>query len=205
MNKKFITGAASGLAVALAIPAFAQVSGGVTSSTAAMPSDPPSMMRMQRNFTQEDIQKMIERDDAFLANIDAVIGAQKTATQSHRAALTAAASITDDTERQEAVQKAHEDMRTAMEAFITAHPEIKDMGMMMHFGGKGPGRGPGHMRGPKMMKLSEKFGMTEAELKAAIDGGKTIEQIAEEKGIELPARPGFMRKIRGDDESSAAQ
>ncbi len=204
MNKKFITGAASGLAVALAIPAFAQVTGGSASSTGAVPSHPPFMMREQRTFTQEDIQQMIARDDAFLANIDDLIASRKAATQTHRAALAAAASITDETERQEAVQKAHEDMRAAMEAYMAAHPGLKEMGMMMHVG-RGRGRGHGHMRGPGPEKLAETLGMTEEELRAAFDSGKTIEEIATEKGIELPARPGFMMKMRDDEQSSAAQ
>lgn len=143
MNKKLLAGTIAGLStLALAIPAFAQVTDTGTSSA-------PSFMGMRHSFTQEDIQQMIARDDAFLANIDAMIVVQKSATQSHRAALTAAAAITDDAARQEAVKQAHEDMRAAIEAAVTANPDLK--GNMMAFG-KGRGHGSGHMRGRRMMK-----------------------------------------------------
>jgi hypothetical protein len=46
---------------------------------------------------------------------------------------------------------------------------------------------------------AQKLGMTEAELKAAMDSGKTIEQIAEEKGIDLPPRPPFMGGMHEND------
>lgn len=75
--------------------------------------------------------------------------------------------------------------------------------MMMH---KGPGMGGhgmfkmkmhGRGHGPDM--LLEKLGMTEEEFTAAIDSGKTIEEIAAEKGVELPAKKmmRFERRMDG--------
>lgn len=40
--------------------------------------------------------------------------------------------------------------------------------------------------GQNTAMMAERFGMTEAELQAELDSGKTIQQIAEEKGIESP-------------------
>jgi hypothetical protein len=134
---------------------------------------------------------MATRDSLLLKNIDSMVTVLKSATQAHLTALNAAATITDDTQREAAVKKAHEDMRATMEAAIAANPELKGL---MPFGG-----GHGGMMGHGKGDLAAKLGMTEAELKAAIDGGKTIEQIATEKGITLPARPmgkhvGWMHK-----------
>lgn len=154
---------------------------------------------MERMFfkgapTQEQVQEMITHTDAMLQNIDAITAATKTALQEHKVALTAAASITDEKQRGEAVRKAHDDMRTSMQKTMT------DLGMdgkfMMGFGPHGKMGMHGGMKG----KLAEKLGMTEAELKAAIESGKSIEDIAAEKGIELPARPEggmFFRHLKG--------
>ena len=51
--------------------------------------------------------------------------------------------------------------------------------------------------GMRMENLTEKLGMTEAELKTALEGGKTIQEIATEKGVELP-EPKL--KMHGDRE-----
>ncbi len=69
-------------------------------------------------------------------------------------------------------------------------------GAMRAFGGparRGFPAGGGNfqnMRGangaPNTAMTAERFGMTETELQAELDSGKTIQQIAEEKGIEFP-------------------
>lgn len=201
MKRSFTLGVVAGISsLALAVPVLAQISSAQVADEA--PSQESSsgpmkfMMRHGQDFSQEGIQERIDRDAAFLANIDAMIAMQKSAMQTHKDALTAALSITDDTQRKAAVQAADEAHRAAVEAAIAANPDLK-MGMKMHFGGKGHGRG----HGPGM--LLEKLGMTKEELKAAIESGKTIEEIAEEKGVELPERPMFKMRMSDDEESSA--
>jgi hypothetical protein len=150
------------------------------------------VLRVRPEFKQPTLQEMIDRDTMLLANVDSMVATLKTATQAHKAALTAAVSITDAAAQKAAIQKANENMRTTMQAAVEANPDLK--GIMMSFGGPGGKHGgPGHMK--MKINIAEKLGMTEAELKAAIDGGKTIEQIATEKGITLPARP--MKGARG--------
>jgi hypothetical protein len=182
MNK-FTLGAIAGIVtVALAVPLLAQISSAATSGAPKFTRPVP---------TQQQVQDMVARDDAFLKNVDAMVTVQKTATQAHEAALTAAASITDDTQRQAAVQKANDDERTAIQNAITANPDLKSA-MMPFGGGRGFGEGKGGMmgRGPNTASLATKLGMTETDLKAALDGGKTIQQIAQEHGVTLPARTG---------------
>lgn len=57
--------------------------------------------------------------------------------------------------------------------------------------GEFPGRrgfGPGHgARGERGSDLAEALGMTQEELKAAIQSGQTVEEIAAEKGVDLQA------------------
>jgi hypothetical protein len=70
-------------------------------------------------------------------------------------------------------------------------------GAMRIFGGPARGGFPRDSRnfqqmrgangGPNVGMMAERFGMTEAELQAELDSGKTMQQIAEEHGIELPA------------------
>ncbi len=202
MKNKFALGAIAGMStLALAVPAIAQIAGAQTaaSSSATGVSDTATIFRPAPK--QMTVEELIARDDAFLANIDTFVALQKSAMMTHRAALAAAASITDTTEQRAAVRAAHEAMRTTIQGAIAANPDFQFM--MKPFGGHG-GRGGHHgHKGPKMMLLAEKLGMTEAELKAAIDGGKTIEQIAAEKGITLPAHPAFGEKMMGNPASSA--
>ncbi len=189
MNK-FTLGAIAGIsALALAVPIIAQVSSAATAAptngttaSAAKPFTRPIP-------TQQQVLDMAAKDDAFLNNIDAFISLQKTAIEAHKTALTAAASVADATQRQAAVQKANDDERTAIQNGITANPGLKSASMM-GFGDRGPvGRG-GSERAPNSAALATKLGMTEADLKAALAGGKTIQQIAQEKGVTLPTRSG---------------
>ncbi len=178
MKNKFTLGVIAGMSsLAIAIPVLAQVSSAASGTMSFGGKTRPVP-------TQENVQKMIENDDAFLTNVDTVVSSAKSIVTAHKSALTAAAAISDDTERGTAVQKANEDERTAFEAVMKANPNFK-----MPFGGHG---GPGGMmrgHGPDMAELATKLGMTDVELKAALDSGKTIEQLATEKGITLPARP----------------
>jgi hypothetical protein len=116
--------------------------------------------------TQAQVQDMIKRDDTFLQNIDAMTAAHKTAMQAHKAALTAAAAITDDAQREAAVKKANDDLRTAMQA------AAKSLGLdgkfMMGFGG------PGHME----TAMEEKAAKEHAEArKSQIGTGDRSEKI----------------------------
>ncbi len=188
MNK-FTLGAVAGMTTLLiAVPLAAQFAGAQSASSALN-----KMYMKNGTITQEQVQEMITHTDTMLQNIDAITAAHKSAMQTLKTALTAAAAMTDDTQRAEAVKAAHDAMRTSMEA------SMKELGiegkMMMGFGMGGHG-----MRGDMKGKLAEKLGMTADELKAAMDSGKSIEDIAKEKGIELPARPAggmFFKHFKG--------
>ncbi len=196
MKNKFLIGAVSGIsALALGVGTLAQVAGAATPATGSTASATATTGKFGGFFakhgvpTQADVQTMIDHDTAFLANVDAMVSVAKTATQAHKDALTAAAALTDDTAREAALKKANEDFRATMKAAIDANPALKDA---MPFGGHGPmGMGGKRGHGGKMMggMLAEKLGMTPDELKAAIDSGKTIEDIAKEKGVTLPPKP----------------
>ncbi len=181
MNKKFMLGALSGVsALAIGFPLAAQVAGAQSASGADIPAIEDRLFARPA-LTDDQLQKMIAGDQAILDNLDELVSAIRSATQAHKDALTAALSITDEDNRQEAVRAAMDARRDVIKGFMEANPELKDA---LPFGGE-----RGHGRGPGPEKLAEKLGMTADELKAAIDGGQTIEQIAAEKGIELPARP----------------
>lgn len=206
MNKSFTYGAVAGISsLALAVPFLAQISSAASTGSSAATTTAKAARPAP---TQACVVALVAKDDAFLANVDTMIAAQKTATQTHRNALNAAASITDDTQRQAAVKAADEAFRTAMKTAMESHMTVDKtqmealktacgnagMGGGMHFemgmgmGGPGHGGMKGHMRGPNPEMLAEKFGMTADEMKAALDSGKSIEDIAKEKGMTLPAR-----------------
>jgi hypothetical protein len=191
MNKSstFTIGAVAGIVtLTLAVPLLVQIAGAAgTSSSSPSPLSSWRSMMQHRIPTQQEVQAMADRDSAFLKNIDTLVTVEKTAKQAHLTALTAAAAIADDTQREAAVKKANEDERAAIQAAIAANSDLK--GMMPFgpdFGGKG---GPGMMggRGENLSDLATKLGMSEADLKTALDGGKTIQEIAKEKGVTLPA------------------
>lgn len=207
MNKSFTYGAVAGISsLALAIPFLAQISSAASTGSSVATTTAKAVRPAP---TQACVVALVAKDDAFLANVDTMIAAQKTATQTHRSALNAAASITDDTQRQAAVKAADEAFRTAMKTAMESHMTADKtqmealktacgnagMGGGMHFemgmGMGGPGHGgmmKGGMRG-NPEGLATKLGMTADELKTALKSGKTIEAIAAEKGITLPARP----------------
>jgi hypothetical protein len=163
--KKFAMGAIAGAsALALSVPialqlASAASSDGTSSSVTGAKSRPVP--------TQACVQEMASRDDHFLQTVDAMIAAQKAATLEHKNALIAAAQLTDDTQRMEALKAAEEKFRTAMKTVMEANKPADDGTttsacgnmmkhggmMMMHGGPGGPGmfkfRFGGHMRGAK--------------------------------------------------------
>jgi len=192
MKNKFMLGAVSGIAaLTAAVPLLAQVTNAQTPADTPSAPDPSLTAQAKAPLTVEQIQQMITHDDAFLANIDAAVTVQKAATQAHRDALASAATITDDTTRQEAVRKANEAYRTAIQDAIAAHPDLKEALRFGPMGGHGFGEhGRRGRHGPE--DLAQKLGMTVDELKSELDSGKTIEEIAQEKGVDLPAPPAGM-------------
>jgi hypothetical protein len=199
MKKSFTLGAATGITTILvAVPLLAQVTGAQGTGTTSSATTSIGWSRPDPS-TVEGIQQMIQRDSDFLTNIDAAITIQKSAIQTHKDALTAAASITDATQREAAVKAANEAMKKTIDDAITTNPNLKSV---LHFGMRG-GMGHGMRHGPG--GLAAKLGMTETELKTALDSGKTIEQIAQEKGITLPAKPSFMGRMMQDSPAPAAQ
>ncbi len=202
--KTFTTGAIAGASsLLLAVPLLAQMAGAASDTTSSTAADALADRPVP---SQECVKTMADHEGTMLAGLDTHIAAHKAALTAHHDALAAAATIVDDTARKNAIQKANEAMRTAMEAArpddATMKAQMEAMhkacgdefhfgmamgapGMMMKFDG-GPG-GRGH--GPRMENLAEKLGMTDDELKAALEAGKTIPQIAEEKGVDLPEPP----------------
>lgn len=182
MNK-FTLGAATGAtSLLIAIPMFAQMAGAASSSASATSTRPVP--------TQTCVLAMADHETTMLSNIDAMTAAHKAAATAKRDALKAAAALTDETARMEALKKAQETFRAAMAATMKLKDEAAMTALKTACGDSFP-MGMGHMGEMKMKmhgKIAEKLGMTEDELKAAIDSGKTIEQIATEKGITLPAR-----------------
>ncbi|MEI8230418.1 MAG: hypothetical protein WCG83_04760 [Candidatus Peregrinibacteria bacterium] len=188
---KYTIGAVAGIAtLAVALPFVSQFTNAAGTGT---PFTHPIL-------TQVQVQAMVTKDQAFLTNIDAFVTIQKNAVQAHETALTAAAAIADDTQRDAAVKKANTDERAAIQAALTATPAIQSA--MMRFGGDrgfGEGKGgPGMMGlGPNTAALATKLGMTEEDLKAALASGQTIQQIATAHGVTLPADNGKGEGKRG--------
>ncbi len=121
--KKFTLGVAAGMtSLAIAVPLLAQG----TLAASSIPAAGRTTAANRPVPTQACIQAMAQKDELFLSHIDAMTSAQKTATQAHKAALTAAAGITDDTQRRDALKKAEDDFRTAMQAAIEANKADMD-------------------------------------------------------------------------------
>lgn len=193
MKKSFTLGAVSGItALAVGFPIAAQFAG---AQGASSPGRPKDVFRFEKRLplSQDDVQELVDRDNAILLHIDAFVSIYKEAVQNHRIALQAAADIADEAERNDAVRAAHEAMHAEIKAAIEANPDLQGM---MPFGLMKAAHGPGkhmmkvHFRG----ELGEKLGMSEEELQAAIESGRTIREIAEEKGVELPEPPDEMRR-----------
>lgn len=207
MKKTFAAGAAAGATgIVAAVPFLAQLAGAASGDESAL------VNRELPAPSQECVSALAARDARELSGMDSRFAAHKNALEARRSALEAAASITDETQRQEAVRAAHEAFRASMESAIGTpedHEEEKEAlkaacGDAFRMKAHGMGMHGGPVRMMMKFDLAEKLGMTREELKAEIDSGKTLEQIAQEKGIELPARPekGMMRFGRGSAASS---
>lgn len=197
--RTFTLGAIAGAsALALAFPLAAQLTSAQSSSASSKPARPVS--------SQACALALAGRDDAVLANEDAMQTARKAALQARSDALKAAAAITDDAQRQAAVTKADEDFRAAMktaEAPQSAAMKAAMDAVQSACGGKA-GRGgfgfgmgafrggPGKMegRGPNQDMLAQKLGLTTDQLKSELASGKTLQQIAQEHGVQLPMGKG---------------
>ncbi len=205
MNKFTLGAIAGATSLALAVPMLVQISSAATgdqTSSAGLKTRPVATPP-----SQACVLALVQRDGEFLSTIDAMIAEQKTATQTHKDALTAAAALTDEKARQDAVKKADDALRASMEAARKAQGDPKtqmdalktacgDSMPMMGMGGPMGGDFHGGPRGGKMGQmmgrgqdmLAQKLGMTADELKTALASGKTIQDIAKEKGITLPAK-----------------
>ena len=194
MKKSFTLGAVSGItALAVGFPIAAQFAGAQSSSSSSTGKKDVIRFEKHSPLSQDDVQEMIDRDNAILLNIDAFVSIYKEAVQNHRIALQAAADIADEGERNDAVRAAHEAMHMEIKAAIEANPDLKEA-MPFAMMGKGPHGGAKHMMKVHLRgDLEAKLGMTAEELKAAIESGKSIYEIAAEKGIELPERPVELR------------
>lgn len=127
MQKSFAIGAATGAASLLvAVPMLAQLAG-AANFTAATPVD---FLKDRPVPTQTCIEAMATQETKSLSTMDAVTAAHKAASTAHRDALLAAAKITDETTRGEALKAAHEAMRTAMEAAMQKTDMQADMDAM---------------------------------------------------------------------------
>jgi hypothetical protein len=208
--KKFTTGAIAGAtSLAVAVPLLAQMAGAASGDEVFIrdAKDMPAP-------SQECVQALAAKDAKELSVIDEHTAAHKAALQAHESALTVAASIADEDERKAAVLAADKAMHEAMKASMETMDPKADMEALkaacgdsfrfaMHTGPGGPGGHMGMMKmhGGKPGMLLEKLGMTPEELKAALESGKTIEDIAAEKGIELPKRVHTFEMHLDDDDT----
>jgi hypothetical protein len=191
MNK-FTLGAVAGMSsIALAVPLLAQIAGAQSGGVSVAAGDDMPVP------SQACALALVDMEDYHLAHFDEMMNKQKQTMQKHRDALAAAALIADDTQRQESLKAARAEMIALKSDTDFDSNETESLraavktacGNIMMFGGKG--HGPGiHMGKSEFMKadIAEELGMTAQELKTALQSGKTIEDIAEEKGVELPAR-----------------
>lgn len=156
-----IVGASS---LGIAIPLLTQASSSASGDAASRPAFTP---------TQACVQAMASRDQAQLSVFDTLQQAQKEALQARKTALTAAATIADDVQRKDAVKKANDDFRTAMQnamqqvqpsqqsAMDAVQTACGGKGGRMFKGGMGGFGGPvmgGFGGGPKMDDFGERHG-----------------------------------------------
>ncbi|MDD5055113.1 MAG: hypothetical protein PHZ00_02480 [Candidatus Peribacteraceae bacterium] len=200
MKKSALFGTlAGGIAIAVAVPFVTQFASAQSSSVSSVSP------RTRPVPSQACVQSMASAGDTSLSFFDQMNAARKTAVTARSAALKAAAALTDDTARQTAVTKAGEDFRIAMQtametkstamksshdAMQTACGDSRGFGLMMGKGGRGmmgKGQGQGLGKGPNLEMMAATLGITVDQLTSEIAGGKTIEQIAKEHGVTLPA------------------
>jgi hypothetical protein len=145
--KKYILGLIVGASsLGLAIPLFVQAASSSSGSTTSKPAS--------FNPTQACVQAMAARDENRLSNFDVVMQAEKTALQTRKNALTAAAAITDDVQRKDAVKKANDDFRAAMKTVMdqTKTAQQTTMETIRTACGRGGGMFGGEGLGPMMDK-----------------------------------------------------
>jgi hypothetical protein len=185
-----ITGMSS---VIVAVPFIAQITSAQTASSATASAESiPS---------QACVTAMADLEETHLAQFDLMNEQRKEGIQTRITALNNAAAISDDTQRKAALDQMHEDMKTQMGDMKDSIPAEMQTAMdavkaacgdtfKIRFGefkGDHPVFGAFVEKGAGM--LADKLGMTEDELKAALESGKTIRDLAEEKGIDLPMSP----------------
>ncbi len=139
MKKQFTLGAIAGAtSLLLAVPLFAQMSSAESS---------PSVMAAKTRPvpTQACILAMADHETTMLGTMDAMIATHKAAATAKRDALKAAAALTDDTARMEALKKAQESFRTAMETTMQAKDKTAMDALKTACGDAGMGFG-GHMK-----------------------------------------------------------
>ena len=153
MNKYIIGGVAGATSLAVAFPLIAQLASAADSSASAQ-------SRAARAVpTQACVQAMADKDAAFLANIDTMMANQKKLTQARKDALSAAASITDDTQRSAAVEAAQTAFHDAMKALFDAEKEERTAGLEAFKTACGDSmRGFGGHGGPSFGKSMKKDG-----------------------------------------------
>lgn len=214
MNK-FTLGIAAGMtSLVVAVPLVVQMAGAATESGDVLFSAADEVHMMEgKTPTQECVLAMANLESAHLANFDSTSAQRKTEMQTRINGLQAAAAIEDEDARAEALKTMHQGMEKPEfpQAIQDAMDAIQESceGGKFFFGGPHGGFGmavaaPGMfnmkvMHAERGVHLAEKLGMTEEELKAALEDGKTIEELADEKGIELPVK--IKRFMRFEEEA----
>lgn len=153
LMKKFSIGTLAGVSSLVLIPLLASAASSASGTAPNPPSERPAL-------SQECVQALVAKNDLMLSTFDETSAARKAAMLSHRAALAAAASITDEAQRQEALQQAHEDFRAAMQGLRPANADQMEAareavheacgGAIGPMGGMGRGKGNG-VGGGRMM------------------------------------------------------
>lgn len=139
MNKFTLGAGAGALSLLIAVPVFAQ---GVGATSSKKGRTAPS---------QTCVLAMADYETTMLSNIDARTAAHKAAATAKRDALKAAAALTDDTARMDALKKAQEDFRTAMEAMMKTKDQAAMDTLKAACGDSLPMMGMGHEMGRKNM------------------------------------------------------
>lgn len=201
--KKFTLGAIVGASsLALAVPLIAQMASAQSASGQSWGNKPvPS---------QACIQALADYEATMLSSFDSLNAQRKTIIQTHHDALVAAAAIVDETQRKDALKTAEQTKRDAMKKLMDGQNASDTITAIKNACGNAMPFGKGMMgdmgmgfhgmmgfRGPMGADLAEKLGMTEDQLKTELDSGKTIEQIAQEHGVTLPAKRGMGMKRHG--------
>lgn len=115
MKKTYALSAVAGLTVlAIAMPAFAQSAS--TDATTGKTRPVP---------TQACVQAMVTNESLMMQAMDTKQAGLKVAQLAHLNALKAAAALTDETARRDALKKANEDMKTAMQTLMQPSADMQ--------------------------------------------------------------------------------